>query len=102
MVTIIGHILINFFQKEHISAVKFDRGYDKNMSVLVIPKSPKVLKNAKKIRLGSFKACYKVFQDYSTFNFVSGGNSNYFLMGCATRGLKALPICKDFSPSKNG
>ena len=31
-----------------------------------------------------------------------GGNSNYFLMGCAARGLKALPICKDFSPSKNG
>ena len=31
-----------------------------------------------------------------------GGYSNYFLMGCAARGLKSLPISKDFSPSKNG
>ena len=31
-----------------------------------------------------------------------GGYSNYFLMGCAARGLKPLPISKDFSPSKNG
>ena len=31
-----------------------------------------------------------------------GGNSNYFLMGCAARGLKPLPISKDtcISPSK--
>ena len=28
--------------------------------------------------------------------------SNYFLTGCAARGLKPLPISKDFSPSKNG
>ena len=31
-----------------------------------------------------------------------GGYSNYFLTGCAARGLKPLPISKDFSPSKNG
>ena len=31
-----------------------------------------------------------------------GGNSNYFLTRCAARGLKPLPISKDFSPSKNG
>ena len=31
-----------------------------------------------------------------------GGYSNYFLMGCAARGLKPLPTSKDFSPSKNG
>ena len=30
------------------------------------------------------------------------GYSNYFLTGCAARGLKPLPISKDFSPSKNG
>ena len=29
-----------------------------------------------------------------------GGCSNHFLMGCAVRGLKPLPISKDFSPSK--
>ena len=31
-----------------------------------------------------------------------GGYANYFLMGCVARGLKPLPISKDFSPSKNG
>ena len=31
-----------------------------------------------------------------------GGYSNYFLTGCAARGLKTLLISKDFSPSKNG
>ena len=31
-----------------------------------------------------------------------GGDSNYFLTGCAAPGLKPLPISKDFSPSKNG
>ena len=31
-----------------------------------------------------------------------GGYSNYFLTGCAARGLKPLPISKDFSTSKNG
>ena len=29
-----------------------------------------------------------------------GGYSNYFSTGCAARGLKPLPISKDFSPSK--
>ena len=32
----------------------------------------------------------------------SEGYSNYFLIGCAARGLKPLPKTKDFSPSKNG
>ena len=31
-----------------------------------------------------------------------GGYSNYFLTECAARGLKRLPISKDFSHSKNG
>ena len=31
-----------------------------------------------------------------------GGYSHYFLTECAARGLKPLPISKDFSPSKNG
>ena len=30
-----------------------------------------------------------------------GGCSNHFLTGCVARGLKFLPISKDFSPSKN-
>ena len=29
-----------------------------------------------------------------------GGYSNYFLMGCAARGMKPLPISKDFLPQK--
>ena len=35
-----------FFQTGHFSAVKFVMGYEKNMSFLVIPKSPKVLKKS--------------------------------------------------------
>ena len=34
MVTITGHIFINIFQKEHSSDVKFDKVYEKNMSIL--------------------------------------------------------------------
>ena len=36
------------------------------------------------------------------FNSPGGGYSNYFLTGCAARGLKPLPISKDFFPSKKG
>ena len=44
MVTITGHIVVSIikFQIEHFSAVKFAMGYEKNMSYLVIAKSPKV------------------------------------------------------------
>ena len=56
MVTITRYDFIIFFQTEHISAVEFDMGYEKNMSFLVIPKSPKSLKKkVEKIGLGSFK-----------------------------------------------
>ena len=48
MVTITRHLFINISQMKHISAVKFDRGYEKNMSFLAIPKSTKVLKKLKK------------------------------------------------------
>ena len=50
MVTITRHISINFFQREHFSTMKFGTGYEKTMSFLVIPKSPKV----EKIGLCSF------------------------------------------------
>ena len=43
---------IDIFQMEQFSAVKFAMGYEKNMSLLVIAKSPKVVK----IGLGSFNA----------------------------------------------
>ena len=43
-VTITRHVFINIFQTEHFSAVKFAMGYEKNMSFLVIGKSPKVWK----------------------------------------------------------
>ena len=42
MVTITRHPFIDIFQTEYCSAVKFDMGYEKNMSFLAIPKSPKV------------------------------------------------------------
>ena len=52
MVTITRHIFINIFQTENISTVKFDTGYEKKLiAILVIPKSPKVLKNALKNRI---------------------------------------------------
>ena len=56
MVTINSHIFINIFQTECFSAVKFDMGYEKKMSFVVIPKCQKVWKKVEKIGLGSFKA----------------------------------------------
>ena len=41
MVTIPKHIFINILQTEHFSAIKFGMGYEKNLSFLVIQKSPK-------------------------------------------------------------
>ena len=42
IVTIIRHVFIKIFQKEHYSAVRFDMGIEKNMTSLAIPKSPNV------------------------------------------------------------
>ncbi len=42
MLTITSHIFVNIFQTVHFSAVKFIRSNEKNMSYLLIPKSPKV------------------------------------------------------------
>ncbi len=42
MVTITSKIFINIFQTVYFSAVKFTRSNEKNMSFLLIPKSPKV------------------------------------------------------------
>ena len=42
MVTVTRHVFINIFQTEHFSAVKFDMGYEKNMSSLVTAKSQKI------------------------------------------------------------
>ena len=41
------------FQMLHFSAVKFYRGYEKNMSFLVMLKSPNLEKNVEKIGLGT-------------------------------------------------
>ena len=43
---------------EHLRAVKFSMGYEKNMSFLVIAKSSKVGKKVEKVGLGSFKSSY--------------------------------------------
>ena len=40
---------------QHFSAMIFYMGYEKNMSFLMIPKSPKIGKKVEKIGLGSFK-----------------------------------------------
>ena len=42
MVTITRSVFIDIFQMEHISAVKFDKGYGENISILMMPKSLKV------------------------------------------------------------
>ena len=55
MVTITRHIFINIFKTEYISAMKFDRGNEKNMSFFVIPKFQKFEKKGSKIGLDSFK-----------------------------------------------
>ena len=56
MVTITREIFINIFQTEHFLAVKFAMGYEKNMTFLVIAKSPKVWKKVEKKGLSSFKS----------------------------------------------
>ena len=55
IVPITRQVSTNIFQPEHFSAVKFAMGCEKNMSFLVIGKSPKVWKKVEKIGLGSFK-----------------------------------------------
>ena len=42
MVTITRHIFINIFRREHFSAVKLAKSYEKNMSYLTISKSQNV------------------------------------------------------------
>ena len=56
-VTITRHvfIFINIFQVEQVSAVKFDKGYEKNISFLVMPNLQKFEKKSWKIWLGSLK-----------------------------------------------
>ncbi len=53
MVTITSHIFINIFQTVHFSAVKFTKGNVKNMSFLLIPKSPKAWEKPEAIGPGT-------------------------------------------------
>ena len=55
MVTITRHFFIYIFRAQNFSAAKFYMDYEKSMSFLVIPISPKVGENFEN-RLGSFKA----------------------------------------------
>ena len=70
MVTITGHFFIDILQTEHISAVKFDTGYEKNMSVLLMPKSLKVLKffwkDRTELLIASFESSDIDFELYDT------------------------------------
>ena len=73
MVTIkTRHIFINISQTEHFPAVKFDMGYEKNMSFLVIPKSPNLWKKVEKTGLGSFNwsITYNFRAEYASFNLI--------------------------------
>ena len=54
MVTITRHVFINIFQMEHFSAVKFVMDYEKNMSFLVVAKSPKIFEKSWKDRTQGF------------------------------------------------
>ncbi len=72
MVTITSHIFINIFQTVHFSAVKFTTGNEKNMSFLLIPKSPKVWKKSETIGPGTFK-----FWRYVSY-FVHGTELSFF------------------------
>ena len=67
MVTILTRCtFINIFKREHISAVKIDMGYDKNMSFPVIPN---LLKSVKiDFRMGS---CSVRYPRPHVLNFVS-------------------------------
>ncbi len=58
MVTITSHIFTNIFRMVHFSAVKFTRGNEKNMSFLLIPKSPKVWEKSEGIGPGTFKVAF--------------------------------------------
>ena len=55
MVTITMNVFINIFKMEQFTAVKFVMGYEKNISFLVILKSPKSLN--KKLKTGELGSC---------------------------------------------
>ncbi len=76
MVTITSHIFINIFQTVHFSAVKFDRGNEKNMSFFLIPKSPKVSEKSEAIGPGTFK-----FNKWMLCNFLWHNLCNLQLSG---------------------
>ncbi len=61
MVTITSHIFINIFQMAHFSAVKFNRCNEKNMSFLLIPKSPKVWEKSEAVGPGTFNTKLSVY-----------------------------------------
>ncbi len=69
MVTITSHIFINIFQTVHFSAVKFPRSNEKNMSFLLIPKSPKVREKSEAIGLGTFNPWYMCLWNFLNFKF---------------------------------
>ena len=52
MVTITRHVFTSIFQMKHFLAGKFFVGFEKNMSFLVIAKSPKVWKKKWNDRIG--------------------------------------------------
>ncbi len=98
MVTITSYIFINIIQTVHFSAVKFTRGNEKNMSFLLIPKSPKLWEKSEAIGPGTFngsennsrrpvwgnKVLYYIDTHYNryTLRYPPGQfNNNFDLMG---------------------
>ncbi len=66
MVTITSHVFVNIFQMVDFSAVKFTKGYEKNMSFLLIPKSPKVWQKSEAIGPGSFNRFTEISPDWES------------------------------------
>ena len=69
--TISSNIFIDIFQAKHFPAVKFAMGNEKNMSFLVIPKSPNIWKKIEKSNWASLK-CYILSKSHHIL-----GNSQY-------------------------
>ena len=76
VVAIARHIVTNIFQMGRFSAVKFAMGYEKNMSFLVIPKSPEVWKKVEQIGLGFFEECMERL--WTSNVSISNGNTEDF------------------------
>ncbi len=71
MATITRNIFINIIQTVHFLAVTFTRGGEKNMTILLIPKSQKVWEKSGPIGLGFFKSTATMFVTFTVWYIIS-------------------------------